>query len=62
MMDRRIIGVAARGRLRHARKLVRLLSLLLVSTIGLGLVQSTGETGIEDEPDSSERVVFRHFV
>lgn len=62
MMDHRIIGATARGSLRHARKLVRLLSFLLVSTVGLGLVQATGETLMEDEPEASEHVVFRHFV
>lgn len=62
MMDRRIIGATARGSLRHAHRILRLLSLLLVSTVGLGLVQTTGETSMEDDPEPKERVVFRHFV
>jgi hypothetical protein len=62
MMDRRIIGATARGSLRRAHRILRLLSLLLVSTVGLGLVQTTGETSMEDDPEPKERVVFRHFV
>ncbi|WP_342149939.1 hypothetical protein [Methylorubrum sp. SB2] len=62
MMDRRIIGAEAGGKLRKARRFGRLLSLLLVSVIGLGVAQAIGDATPEDDADGDERIVFRHFV
>lgn len=62
MVDRRIIGAGVQERLRRARRIVRLLSLLLVSVIGLGMAQPGSDATLEDEADRDERVVFRHFV
>ncbi|WP_156383891.1 hypothetical protein [Methylobacterium sp. Leaf456] len=62
MMGRRIVRADARRRPRRAHRFTRLLSLLLVSVIGLGVAQSAGETAMEDEAEGDERIVFRHFV
>lgn len=61
-MDRRIVGADAQGMPRKARRFARLLSLLLVSVIGLGVAQAAGDATPEDDADGDERIVFRHFV
>lgn len=52
----------ARAAVCQAGRFTRLLSLVLVSVIGLGIIQAAGDAALEDEPDRDERVVFRHFV
>ncbi len=62
MLDLRIIGAGAHILLRRAGRLVRQLSLLSTSLIGIGIVYPTDNTALGDEPGRDERVVFRHFV
>lgn len=62
MMVRRVTGASVRARVRRAGRLIRLLSVLVVSTISLGIVQGAGDSLLEDDPDQDERIVFRHYV
>lgn len=58
----RSIGTHAFRPLRQMRGILRVLALVLVSTVGLGVVQTSSENLQEDDADGDERVVFRHFV
>lgn len=58
----RSIGTLAFRPLRRMRGILRVLALVLVSMIGLGVVQTSSENLQEDDADRDERVIFRHFV
>lgn len=62
MTVRRILGVGTHRPLRNASRFVRLASAVLVSTIGLWIIQAPGASAPEDDADHEKSVVFRHFV
>ncbi|GJE75961.1 hypothetical protein BGCPKDLD_2550 [Methylorubrum suomiense] len=62
MTVRRTIRGSTHGSLHQANKFLRFLSVLLISTIGLGIFQTPCASDSDDDADREERVVFRHYV